>query len=203
MKHFGAVIVATSLLLGTSPSLAASAAASVQTTDDPTLRPANLKLSDMPSGWKSDPKSTPSYEDDAEISVCGVPAPLATQRSDSSFRNTQSAVIASTVMRLPKGEGKRFVDALTIALKKGCTQDISIGLEGVEPIEAKLVFFAVPKLGDQQLGMRVLGAPITSETVFVRKGDALAMISRLRIGNSVPSVVPLATKVARRLATIK
>ena len=199
LRHSARVVALVSLMLAASgPSRAA------ETKNDPTLAPAMLRLSDLPSNWSISDDPGLSEEGEALPPICGVVAPVPITRSARSFAKGPGTTVTSIVMRFKPGSAKAFLDALTPKLRKNCPQIIETGLEGNDAIEARYVHFALPKLGNQALGLRLANAePFSSEIVLIRRGDHISVVTTGAILEPAPPATALAKKAAIRLASIR
>lgn len=170
---------------------------------DPRLTLLTVQQSDLPAGWADNTDNVGVTAGDAQ-EFCGLTFPEPIAKAYSVFNDEAAGSVSSLAAILPKGAAKTYVDRMIRLIRPGCVQSFDTGVEGDSPIKARLGWFAVPKLGDQALGVHLAprSLPFATDAVVIRRGDTVLFVLSGRIGAKPLPVLPLARRLAARLAAL-
>lgn len=171
--------------------------------NDSRLRPGTVQQADLPAGWADNTDMAGSAAADLPT-ICGLALPAPRALAFSRFNDEEVGSVSSLVVLLRHGAAKSWLERLARIIKRGCTQSLETGLEGEDPIKVRVFAFAVPVMGDQRVGMRFSSdLPSTNETVIIRKGDLIVIVSSGRFVAAALPVLPVARRIANRLSSIQ
>lgn len=164
------------------------------------VTPALLALDDLPAGWTQAP-SSPESDEDAQICDVRPSDDKPLNRAKIDFARGQLNAVSHSVASFAPGQAEAAFNRVTSILSR-CT-------EWTDPdgTRYRLATQTAPRLGDQSYAFRLsadtANLSIAADLVYIRRGDLIASLGNIAVGQGSATADPALTEQLARRADQK